>query len=83
MNDTIHRIMAQKRIFRAGTETPISLVGHTTEARYRNTVGLLRNAWENKVPITFSTDADYCVPGKTPRRSCATVYRTLPLRLGG
>ncbi len=65
MNDTIHRIMAQKHIFRAGTETPVSLVGHTTEARYKNTVALLRNAWENKVPVTFSTDADYYVPGKT------------------
>ena len=65
MNDTIHRIMAQKHIFRAGTETPISLVGHTTDARYKNTVALLRNAWETKVPITFSTDADYYVPGKT------------------
>ena len=65
MNDTIHRIMAQKHIFRAGTETPISLVGHTTDARYKNTVALLRNAWENKVPITFSTYADYYVPGKT------------------
>ncbi len=65
MNDSIHRIMAQKHIFRADTETPISLVGHTTEARYRNTVAMLRNAWQNKVPITFSTDADYYVPGRT------------------
>lgn len=65
MNDSIHKIMAAKHIFRAGTETPISLVGHTTEARYTNTVAQLRNAWENKVPITFSTDADYYVPGKT------------------
>ena len=65
MNDTIHRIMAQKHIFRAGTETPISLVRHTTDARYKSTVALLRNAWENKVLITFSTDADYYVPGKT------------------
>ena len=65
MNDTIHKIMAEKRIFRAGTETPISLVGHTTEASYTRTVAMLRNAWENKVPVTFSTDADYYVPGKT------------------
>ena len=28
-------------------------------------VASLRNAWENKVPLTFSTDADYYVPGKT------------------
>ena len=25
----------------------------------------MRNAWENKAPLTFSTDADYYVPGKT------------------
>ncbi|MBC7896700.1 MAG: amidohydrolase family protein [Cytophagaceae bacterium] len=65
MNDTIHKIMAEKRIFRAGTETPISLVGHTTDARYQRTVAMLRNAWENKVPVNFSTDADYYVPGRT------------------
>ena len=65
MNDSIHKVMAQKRIFRAGTETPISLVGHQTQARYTQTVAMLKNAWENKVPLTFSTDADYFVPGKT------------------
>ena len=65
MNDSIHKVMAQKRIFRAGTETPISLVGHQTAARYATTVAMLKNAWENKVPVTFSTDADYWVPGKT------------------
>lgn len=65
MNDSIHKVMAQKRIFRAGTETPISLVGHTNPDRYKFTVDMLRNAWQNKVPVTFSTDADYYVPGKT------------------
>jgi imidazolonepropionase-like amidohydrolase len=65
MNDSIHKVMAQKRIFRAGTETPLTLVGHTTPQRYQQTVAMLRNAWENKVPVTFSTDADYYVPGKT------------------
>src|SRR5919109_2623792 len=65
MNDEMHKLMAQKRIFRAGTETPISLTGHTTRERYDNTVRMLRNAWENKVPLTFSTDADYFVPGRT------------------
>ena len=65
MTDSIHKVMAQKRIFRAGTETPISLVGHQTAQGYANTVLMLKNAWENKVPVTFSTDADYYVPGKT------------------
>jgi imidazolonepropionase-like amidohydrolase len=65
LTDEMHKAMAQKGIWRAGTETPISLTGHTTPERYRNTVAGLRNAWQNKVPLTFSTDADYYVPGKT------------------
>jgi imidazolonepropionase-like amidohydrolase len=65
LTDEMHKAMAQKGIWRAGTETPISLTGHTTPERYKNTVAGLRNAWENKVPLTFSTDADYYVPGKT------------------
>jgi len=65
LTDEMHKGMAAKGIFRAGTETPLSLTGHTTAARYEATVRGLRNAWENKVPLTFSTDADYFVPGKT------------------
>jgi imidazolonepropionase-like amidohydrolase len=65
MTDSIHKEMARKGIFRAGTETPITLVGHTTQTRYDFTVSMLKNAWENKVLLTFSTDADYYVPGKT------------------
>ena len=65
MTDELHKQMAIKGVWRAGTETPISLTGHTTQARYTRTVAMLRNAWENKAPLTFSTDADYWVPGKT------------------
>jgi imidazolonepropionase-like amidohydrolase len=65
LNDEMHKGMAAKGIFRAGTETPITLTGHTNPQRYERTVAGLRNAWENKVPLTFSTDADYYVPGKT------------------
>jgi imidazolonepropionase-like amidohydrolase len=64
MTDSIHKVMARKGIFRAGTETPISLVGHQTQQRYTTTVAMLKNAWENKVLLTYSTDADYYVPGK-------------------
>ena len=63
LTDEMHKLMAEKGIWRAGTETPISLTGHTTAQRYASTVAGLRNAWENKVPLTFSTDADYYVPG--------------------
>jgi imidazolonepropionase-like amidohydrolase len=65
LNDELHKQMAAKGVWRAGTETPISLVGHTTKARYDRTVAGLRNAWQNKTPLTFSTDADYFVPGRT------------------
>lgn len=64
LNDEMHKLMARKGIWRAGTETPITLTGHTTEERYEKTVAGLRNAYENKVPLTFSTDADYYIPGK-------------------
>ena len=58
-------MMAERGIFRAGTETPITLTGHTNPARYERTVRGLRNAYESGVPLTFSTDADYYVPGMT------------------
>ncbi len=65
MTDEIHKLMAQKGIWRCGTETPLTLTGHTTKERYDQTVALLKNAYDNKVPLAFSTDADYYVPGKT------------------
>ena len=65
MNEENHRLMAQKGIWRAGTETPVSLTGHTTKEEFDRTVARLKNAYDLKVPLTFSTDADYFVPGKT------------------
>jgi len=65
MTDANHKAMAAKGVFRAGTETPLVLTGHTTPQRYQTTVAMLKNAWENKVLLTFSTDADYYIPGKT------------------
>ena len=37
----------------------------------KRTVARLKNAYDNKVPLTFSTDADYWVDGKT-RGECAS-----------
>ncbi len=65
LTEEMHRAMAEKGIFRAGTETPLSLTGHTTRERYERTVAGLRNAYELGVPLTFSTDADYYIPGMT------------------
>jgi len=77
LNDEMHKLMAQKGIWRAGTETPQGLAGHpVTDAAYRRTVDGLKNAYDNKVPLTFSTDADYWVEGKTRGEVCLEFLRT-------
>jgi len=71
LTDEMHKLMAQKGVWRAGTETPMGLAGHpVSETAYTRTVAGLRNAYENKVPLTFSTDADYWVEGKTRGEVC-------------
>jgi imidazolonepropionase-like amidohydrolase len=71
LTDEMHKLMAQKGVWRAGTETPMGLAGHPVSAEaYKQTVTGLRNAYENKVPLTFSTDADYWVEGKTRGELC-------------
>ena len=62
LNDEMHKLMAQKGVWRAGTETPMGLAGHpVSQQAYDRTVASLKNAYQNKVPLTFSTDADYWV----------------------
>ena len=71
LNDEMHKLMAQKGVWRAGTETPMGLAGHPVSPQaYQRTVAGLKNAYENKVPLTFSTDADYWVAGKTRGEVC-------------
>lgn len=70
------RRMAARGIFRAGTETPITLTGHTSAQRYERTVARLRNAFDLGVPLTFSTDADYYVPGMTRGEVAIEFLRT-------
>jgi len=53
-----HRQMAAKGIFRAGTDTPFTTY-RGSEAAFKQTIAKLRDAWEKKVPLTFSTDFDY------------------------
>lgn len=53
-----HRQMAAKGIFRAGTDTPFTAY-RGSDAAFKQTVAKLRDAWEKKVPLTFSTDFDY------------------------
>jgi imidazolonepropionase-like amidohydrolase len=77
LDDETHKMMAQKGIWRAGTETPPGLAGHPVSPEaYKRTVAGLKNAYENKVPLTFSTDADYWVEGKTRGELCLEFLRT-------
>jgi imidazolonepropionase-like amidohydrolase len=77
LTDEIHKLMAQKGIWRAGTETPPGLAGHPVSPEaYQRTVAGLKNAYDNKVPLTFSTDADYWVEGKTRGEVCLEFIKT-------
>jgi imidazolonepropionase-like amidohydrolase len=53
-----HRQMAEKGIILAGTDTPFTNY-RGSEAAFKRTVANLRDAWEKKVVLTFSTDFDY------------------------
>lgn len=59
----VHKIMAEKGIFRAGTETPMTEWSRVGEAEWNRRLAGLKDAYEQGVPLTFSTDADYYVPG--------------------
>ena len=68
MTDELHKAMAQKGVWRAGTETPITLTGHTTTERYKRTVEMLKNAFDNKVPLTLLDRRRLLRAGQDPRR---------------
>ena len=53
-----HQQMAVKGIFLNGTDTPF-MPYRGNEQAFKRTVANLRDAWEKKVPLTFSTDLDY------------------------
>ncbi len=65
LDDELHKLMAAKGIFRAGTETPVADWSRTSQAAFERRVERLRNAYDNGVNLTFSTDADYYIPGMT------------------
>jgi imidazolonepropionase-like amidohydrolase len=57
-----HRLMAQKGIFLASTDTPFTPYHGTKEEMERN-AAQLKSAWRQGVKITFSTDMDYYTTG--------------------
>jgi imidazolonepropionase-like amidohydrolase len=65
LDDEAHKLMAQKGIWRVGTETPLSAYYSPNEERFRRQVEGMKNAYANHVKMAFSTDADYFIPGMT------------------
>jgi imidazolonepropionase-like amidohydrolase len=69
LDDKTHKLMAQKGMWRVGTETPLTdyHTGLTPAARdrYQKQEDGLKNAYANQVKLAFSTDADYYIPGMT------------------
>src|SRR3970040_2307785 len=64
LDDELHKMMAAKGIWRAGTGTPRTEYRVTPEDVQQMGAGR-KNAYANGVNLTSSTDADYYVPGKT------------------
>jgi imidazolonepropionase-like amidohydrolase len=65
LDDQAHKLMAQKGIWRVGTETPISDYYSPSQARFDSMIEGMKNAYANHVKMAFSTDADYYIPGMT------------------
>jgi imidazolonepropionase-like amidohydrolase len=63
LDDTTHKLMAEKGIWRVGTETPATSYNGTPPARFQRTVAGIKSAYANHVKMAFSTDADYYIPG--------------------
>jgi len=51
-------------------------LGDNALVKLQRTVASLKNAYENKAPLTFSTDADYYVVGKTRGEVCLEFLKT-------
>lgn len=63
MDPEIHAMMAEKGIWRVGTETPKADWARTSDARWERRVAMLRDAYDQGVKLAFSTDADYFIRG--------------------
>ncbi len=66
LTDEIHKRMAQKGIWRVGTEAPAHQLTGSKEG-FEKTVAGIRNAYANKVKMAFSTDLASPDPGGMTR----------------
>ena len=63
LDDELHVMMAEKGIWRVGTETPMTDYYRGSEERWQRTVDGIKSAYRRGVKMAFSTDADYYIPG--------------------
>ena len=77
-----HKLMAQKGIFLASTDTPFTSYHGTKEDMDRN-AAQLKSAWKQGVKITFSTDMDYYTTGNDMNRGELTINFLLTWKASG
>ncbi|HEY5565567.1 MAG TPA: amidohydrolase family protein [Rhodothermia bacterium] len=63
LDDELHVMMAEKGIWRVGTETPMTDYYRGSEEGWQRTVDGIKSAYRRGVKMAFSTDADYYIPG--------------------
>ncbi|GMQ82318.1 MAG: amidohydrolase family protein [Rhodothermia bacterium] len=64
LDPELHKMMAEKGIFRAGTETPkADWARRVSDERWERRKAMLKDAFDQGVPLVYSTDADYYIPG--------------------
>jgi imidazolonepropionase-like amidohydrolase len=82
LSEEHHRLMAEKGIFLASTDTPFTSYHGTKEDMDRN-AAKLKSAWQHGVKITFSTDMDYYTTGNDMNRGELTINFLLTWKAAG
>lgn len=64
LDPELHKMMAERGIFRAGTETPQADWGRRlSDRRWERRKAMLKDAYDQGVLLVYSTDADYYIKG--------------------
>jgi imidazolonepropionase-like amidohydrolase len=82
LNDEHYKLMAQKGIFLASTDTPFTPYAGKKEDMEK-TAAQLKSAWRHGVKITFSTDMDYWETGNMLTRGERTINFLLTWKASG
>lgn len=77
-----HKLMAQKGIYLASTDTPFTPY-HGTKEGMEKAAAQLKSAWRQGVKITFSTDMDYYKTGNPMNRGEMTINFLLTWKAAG